>query len=303
MTRAADVSLVVSPPRVDIDAKPGETVQKIVTVTNNSKDQTLNLKAYVQDFIVQDDKGTPVPVSVSASGRYLASPWFALDRSTLTIPPKSEAQVIAIISVPKDALPGGHYAGIFFQPIPPGGVKTNVSYISSQVGSLFGITVPGNITYNALIKDFTVDQSLYEFGPVKFTATISNQSDTHITPKVDIKVHDMVGRQLTDITLDSVNIFPFTSRALSGTWETVWGFGRYTATLTAAYGPNGSVATRTILFWILPYRLMAAVGVILLVALAIFILIRRHMKHREDKRDDEIDELKRKIVELENKNR
>ena len=300
---AADVSLVVSPPRFDVAGNPGETIQKIIKVTNNSATQTLNLKAFVKDFIVQDDMGTPVPVSVTASGRYFASPWFTLDRSSLTIPPKSEDQLIVLIQVPRDALPGGHYAGVFFQPVPEGGLKTTVSYTASQVGSLFGITVAGNVKYNAIIKDFSVGKNLYEFGPVDFQATIENQSDTHISPKADVKVYDMLGRQLTDLSLDSVNIFPFTSRTIAGRWETVWGLGRYTATLTAAYGPNGAVATRTILFWILPYKLMTALGVILLVLIAVFILIRRHILHREDKRDDEIDELKRKIVELENKNR
>ena len=300
-TLASDVSLVVSPPRFDIEGKPGDTVQKTITVTNNSTSQTLSLKTLTRDFIVQDDVGTPVLVTTSASGRYLASPWFTVDRDSLTVPPKGQAQLIVIIQIPKDALPGGHYAGIFFQPVPPGGLKTNVSYVSSQVGSLFGITVAGNIKYGAVIKDFKVGQSLYEFGPVSFTTTIENQSDTHISPKVDVKIHDLFGRELADTKLDAVNIFPFTSRTLSGQWDTVWGLGRYSATLTAAYGPNGDVATRTILFWILPYRLLAAAGVILLVALAIFILIRRHVKHREDTRDQEIDELKRKIVELENR--
>jgi len=47
--------------------------------------------------------------------------------------------------------------------------------------------------------------------------------------------------------------------------------------------------------------LLAAIGVILLVLLAIFISVRRHLLHRADHRDDEIDELKRKITEMENR--
>lgn len=297
---AQDVSLVVSPPRFDIDGKPGETVQKTIKITNNDKDRELIIKAFAIDFIVQDDVGTPIKVSTTASGKFLASPWFTLDKSEFTIPPKETEQVVVMVTIPRDALPGGHYAGVFFEPIPSRGAKSTVSYTSAQVGSLFGITVPGDITYDALIKSFTTKSKLSEFGPIEFEGIVENQSDTHIRPTGSIIVHDFIGRKLVELPLSEVNIFPFTSRSLSGKWETVWGLGRYTATLSIAYGP-GLVTSRTLYFWILPYRLIIAVMVVVLALLAIYILINRHLKHREDHRDEEIENLKRKLVEMENR--
>lgn len=301
LSHAQEVSLVLSPPRVDLEGKPGDILQKTIKITNNSGDQELNLKAIVSNFIVQDDLGTPIKVTETASGRYLASPWFTLERSELTLAPKETAQLVVIINIPKDALPGGHYAGIFFEPIPPRGLKKTVSYTTTQVGSLFGITIAGDIKYDALIKDFKVATNISEFGPIDFTTVIENQSDTHIRPKINIVIQDMIGRKLVDLPLDEINIFPYASRTLEGIWDTVWGLGRYTATLTATYGP-GLVATRVLYFWIMPYRLIAAIGVVLLVIIALFIIVRRHLKHREDTRDNEIDNLKRKIAEMENRN-
>lgn len=297
---AQDISIVVSPPRFDIEAKPGEIIQKTIKITNNDSDRELIIKAFPVDFIVQDNLGTPIKVSQSASGRYLASPWFTLEKSEFTISPKQTEQIVVLITVPKDALPGGHYAGVFFEPVQSKGSKMTVSYTSAQVGSLFGITVPGDIKYDALIKHFTTKAKLSEFGPIEFSAEIENQSDTHIRPTAKITVHDMIGRKLVDLPLSELNIFPFTSRKIDGTWETVWGLGRYTATLSVAYGP-GLVTTRTLYFWIMPYRLIAAILVILLVILALYIVIRRHLKSREDHRDDEIENLKRKIIEMENR--
>lgn len=296
---AADVSLVISPPRIDLTGKPGDTLQQIVKVTNNSVDQEVILKAAPIDFVVEDDLGTPIKVTETASGRYLASPWFTLEKSELVLPPKETVQLIVIINIPEDALPGGHYTGIFFEPVIGRGLKQTVSYTTTQVGSLFGITIAGDMKYDALIKDFKVGTNVSEFGPIDFSAVIENQSDTHIKPKSNIVVRDMIGRKLADLPLDELNIFPFTSRTLKGTWETVWGLGRYTATLDASYGP-GLVASRTIYFWIMPYRLIAAIVVVILVLLALYVLIRRHLKSREDHRDDEIDALKRKIAEMEN---
>ena len=302
LTHAQEVSLVVSPPRIDITANPGETIQKTIKITNDSADRELILQARTFDFIVQDNLGTPIRVTETASGRYLASPWFTLERSELVIPPKSTTQLVAIITIPQDALPGGHYAGVFFEPVTNRGGKNTVSYTTTQVGSLFGITIAGDIKYDALVKSFQTKLNFNEFGPIDFTAELENQSDTHIRPTTKIVIHDMLGRQLAELPLDEVNIFPYTSRLLNGTWNQVWGFGRYTATLSAAYGP-GLVASRTIYFWIMPYRLIAAIVVALLVLLAVFILIRRHLKSQNDHRDDEIDELKRKISELENNSR
>ena len=296
---AADISLVVSPPRIDLVGQPGEVLQKNVKVTNNSE-QELILKVFVTDFIVQDDLGTPIKVTGATSGKYLASPWFTLEKSELVLAPKETVSLVVLVTVPRDALPGGHYAGVFFEPVPSRGLKKTVSYTSAQVGSLFALTVAGDIKYDALIQDFSVKTNVFEFGPVDFTALIENQSDTHIRPVASITVHDMIGRQLVDLPLDEVNIFPFTSRTLQGTWDTVWGLGRYTATLTAVYGP-GLVASRTLSFWIMPYRLIGAILVVLLLSLAFAVLIRRHLKSRDDHRDDEIDALKRKISELENK--
>ena len=297
---AQEVSLVVSPPRADLTGQPGETLQQNIKITNNSSDQELILQAFVSDFIVIDDLGTPIKVSESASGRYLASPWFTLEKNELVLAPKETAQLVVLISIPEDALPGGHYAGVFFQPVQSRGLKATVSYTTAQVGSLFSITLPGDLKYDALIKDFSVKSNVSEFGPIEFTAQIENQSDTHISPTAQIVVHDMIGRKLAELPLDQLNIFPFTSRSLQATWDQVWGLGRYSATLSAAYGP-GLVAQRTLYFWIMPYRLIGAILVILLVVLGTFILVRRHLLHRHDNRDDEIDELKRKIVEMENR--
>jgi len=297
---AQEVSLIVSPPNTLIESKAGETVQKTVKVTNNSETQELNLKVHIKNFIVQDDAGTPILVDDTTAGKYMASTWFTLENDTLTIPAKTTSQMAVIITIPKDALPGGHYAGVFFEPIPSKNAKATISYTSAQVGSLFALTIPGDIKYDALIKEFKADKNVFEFGPVEFSATIENQSDTHISPVSSITIYDMIGRKLEEIKLDDVNIFPFTARTITGKWNNVWGLGRYSAIFNASYGP-GLVATRTMSFWIMPYRLIATILIAFMVLLALFISIRRHIIHRSDNRDAEIDALKRRIVEMENK--
>lgn len=298
LAHAQDISLVVSPPRTEFEIKPGETLQKTVKVTNTSSTELI-LDVAVIDFIVEGDSGTPIKVTENASGRFLASPWFTLDSHELVIPPKDTAQVTALITAPSNALPGGHYAGIYFEPKERRGAKQTVSYTTAQVGSLFALTVAGDLNYSAVIKDFSTPVYLSEYGPIDFSLRLENQSDTHISPESSIKITDLFGRELTTLKLDSLNIFPFTERTQTGRWDQVWGIGPYTATATVAYGP-GLTTTRVLQFWILPYRLLAAVLTVLLVIVVAFISIRRHILHRLDSRDATIDELKRKIAEMEN---
>lgn len=299
---AQDISLVVSPPRTDLEIKPGETLQKTIKVTNTSNTELI-LGVQPIDFIVTDDAGTPIKVTTEASGRFLASPWFTLESSELVVPPKETAQLTVIITAPPDALPGGHYAGIFFEPKERRGERKTVSYTTAQVGSLFALTVAGELNYDAVIKDFSVKNILNEFGPIDFTLTLENQSDTHITPETSIEITDMLGRKLDTLKLDSINIFPFASRTQNASWDQVWGFGKYIATVTVSYGPSGAITSRDLPFYIIPYRLIAAIVVILLVLLATSISVKRHLLHRSDQRDAEIDELKRKIAEMENNQR
>lgn len=291
-------SLVVSPPRIDLRGKPGDTLQQTIKVTNSS-DQSIRLNSKVSDFIVQDNAGTPIQINSTASGRYLASPWFVIDQPDFVLAPQETKSIIAIIEIPAGALPGGHYAGVFFSPELPGKLNTTGAVVIPQIGSLFGITIEGDIKYDALIKDFSTKLNVSEFGPIDFSVTIENQSDTHIAPTSNIVIHDMIGRKLVDLPLESLNIFPYAERTFAGTWDNVWGFGRYTATLTATYGP-GLVATRDLSFWIMPYRLIASILVVLIVIIAFIIVVRRHVKHTQDHRDEEIDQLKRKIIEMEN---
>ena len=295
----AQVSLVVSPPKVDFKLNSGDTAQQALKITNQTN-TPVTVKLSIQDFIVQDDQGTPVKVTPDEAGKYVASPWFHLDRTEFTIQPQKTEVVTVLITTPQDALPGGHYAAVYVEPQGGHKPKTTGPKIVSQVGSLFNITIKGNIKYDAQVKNFQVKRKFMEFGPVDFSATIENLSDTHISPKPSILIKNMLGQTVATLTLDQVNIFPFTSRTVTGTWEKVWGLGKYQATLSAPYGP-GQVATATLFFWIAPWRLISAIIILLLVLITTYILVRRHLQHKRDKRDEEIDMLKRKIAELENK--
>ena len=84
----ADISLDVSPLRLELNGEPGEGITDAIEVTNLG-DSPVRLKAYVQDWYL-DEIGTPIfqPVGYQT---HTASPWIgAAPNDFLLSPGESE---------------------------------------------------------------------------------------------------------------------------------------------------------------------------------------------------------------------
>lgn len=295
------------PPRLEVSAKPGTTIQKTIKVQNTSA-STQNYTSDVEDFIVAEDGITPVPITEKVTSRYGLSKWVTISPTKFTLRP-NEIQVLdVLIQVPPDALPGGHYAMVLHQAGAPvhkaGEILTpqGSTGVAARVGSLVYMTVEGPVNEQAFVRSFTAP-SFLEFGPVTFSYKVENRSDVHIRPQSSIEVKDMFGRTMDKIKVDERNIFPFTTREFSAAYEHYWGLGRYTAQLVVPYGSHGNVTQASVSFWIIPYRLIAGVAMLLGAVAAIAILIRRYMLHKSDEKTRQIEMLQQRVSELEHQDK
>jgi hypothetical protein len=291
-----------------LTANPGEVLQATVRVRNTS-DKPLNILSMVSDFILDADGSTPVAVTdQNISNRWSLASWITVAPNLQTVQPNETRVISVVIAVPDDALPGGHYAMITHQPsteaVPKNEevVDTQLSAtgISQRVGTLLYVTVKGAINESAFIRSFNIP-NLTEYGPVPYSFTVENQSDIHIQPGLMLEFRDMLGRKVDQIPIESKNIFPLTERRFEGSWEKVWGTGRYTATITMNYGTQGAIAIAKTAFWLFPFTLVVAVFLTILVLLAMFIAIRRHLIHRKTDQSAKIKELEEKLSQLESK--
>ncbi|PWU22795.1 hypothetical protein C5B42_05100 [Candidatus Cerribacteria bacterium 'Amazon FNV 2010 28 9'] len=297
------VSTTAIPTRLEVSANPGDVIQKTIKV-HNETDQTEFFETTAEDFIVQTDGKTPIPVTEQISARYSLASWITVSPTRFTLPAHQTQTLDVLIQVPKNALPGGHYAMILHAP-PSGGLVGNDallpqsdSSVAPKVGTLVYLTVNGPIHEEAFIKNVTAP-NVNEFGPVAIKYDVENRSDVHISPEATITVTDMLGHTVDKINVESKNIFPFTSRDFEATYNHYWGLGRYTANISVPYGSHGNVTNSSISFWIIPYRIIAGIAVIIAALLAITIAIRRHLLHRHDDKSKEIELLKERIDELE----
>lgn len=276
-------TLTVVPPTQDFKAKPGKQVQTTVKVRNENN-EPITVKANVKDFLVFDEKGTPTMVEEEVSGRWSLSSWMIISPTEYTIAARSSKLFDVVILVPEDALPGGHYASVYFTPM-EGGLtygQTGAA-IETRLASLIKLVVEGPITEMAYVRKFYAPR-FQEFGPVKIETQIENQSDLDITPKGLITVKDFLGRTTATFKIEERRIFPFAIRSFENTIEKKWLFGRYKAALDGAYGSTGQALTAYLYFWVIPWKIITAV----ILGLAILILGGYWVGQKRAKKEEEI---------------
>jgi hypothetical protein len=290
--------MTVIPPRLEISAKPGETIRKIVQFRNES-DSTAYLAVSVKDFIVNNNTGQPDFVDARVSGRWAASSWIKTN-SSLNVPPKIIANLNVTINVPNDALPGGHYAGILYQnkgtaSVIGKGVGAG-SAITQVVGTLVYINVAGPINENATVRKFEVP-GFSEYGPIPFNTEINNLSDTHIKPVGQITIRNLFGNVATRLKLDERNVFPGASLLYANTWQEKLLIGRFRADLEVAYG-SGRALKATAYFWVFPWKVALIVILTIILIGLIAYLISKKIKSRQEELEDKLAEEEKEISEL-----
>ncbi|MEU8244451.1 DUF916 domain-containing protein [Actinoplanes missouriensis] len=96
-------------PALDYKLDPGATVTDHVAVTNHSK-QPLTLRLYAQDAFTTANGGYDLRAGTAAPTD--AGLWITPRRDRLTVPATSRVVVPITVSVPADATPGDHAAGV-----------------------------------------------------------------------------------------------------------------------------------------------------------------------------------------------
>jgi len=269
------LSMTAIPPRLEIEALPGGTVQESLRIRNETgTDQAY--KVIVADFIVTGNQGTPIPVTEAVSGRWSLASWISVSPKQILVPAGQTAGVDLIISVPQDGLPGGHYAMVTYAPIAEGSLAQGTgAQISPQVGSLVYLKVIGDVTEAVNLKEFKADNIFKHYGPTQIMAEIENLGDIHLRPIGKLTVTNWLGDETYSAELEEKNIFPFASRTYAWTVPGKWHLGRYAARLTAQAGDAAIPLTGLIYFWIIPVKEISVIAAALAIIILLVILKKR----------------------------
>ncbi len=300
------VGLMAIPARLgdggEVVVQPGSTIQLEVRVRNTSA-RPLNVRTIAEDFIIGEDGVTPVPVEEMTHSRWSLAQWIQIPQSLSEIQPGGSVNVPFVVQVPTDALPGGRYAMIMHQ---VEGATADLAVVNTggqtainqRVGTLVYLRIDGPIVEDANIRNLQVP-FLTEFGPVQFSFEIENLSDIHIRPTPKVTVRNWFGSEIDSFSIETNNIFPLSQRPFPAEWGQVWGFGRYTFDIEAGYGETGKVALASASFWMIPYKIILVIFLLILSLLAMVLAVRRHLSHRGDLSQKHIRLLEEKIRNLE----
>jgi hypothetical protein len=282
--------IIVSPVRIDQLVQPGETINKIIQVTNDSPTPK-KLYAYLRDFTAEGEEGRArLIIPGTETGSFLSS-WIKITNEGIDFGANEQKDFNFTIAVPKEAGPGGYYGAIIFGTKAPD-VKGDGSAIaiSQQTGSLVLLQIAGEVDETADVRDFTTDKAVYN-NPfsVNFTTRIENRGNVHIKPHGTIEISNTLGRKVGEVRFNDKgsNILPKSIRKFSDAWQGDFGLGRYKASLALSYGTAASAGGQgkqtlyyVVYFWILPWKILLLFGLGLVSLLAAIYAFLKVYKNR-----------------------
>ncbi len=284
----------ISPPLLNLQANPGQTVTARVTLTNVSN-APMVMSAQANDFGAKDESGNPnIILNTDKTVAYPLRSWIKIPAS-FTLAPKQMRAIDIPIAVPKSGEPGGHYGVIRFTGAPESASGSNVS-LTASIGTLILLQVSGNLQERASIADFYSanpkdfkKNGFFQTGPIGFVTRISDDGNIHIQPTGTVTVKNILGKTTASMRVNGTpgnaqdppkNILPSSIRRFQTTLDKKWLFGRYTAQLDLTYGQNGRRLTATKTFWVIPYRIVVPIAVgLVIIVIGLWFGIKRYNAH------------------------
>jgi hypothetical protein len=283
----------ITPPLIELQADPGQTVNATLKLTNVSPSELL-VKTQFNDFGPKNETGEPnIIFEDNKNTPYSLRRWFA-SPDPFTLKTAETRTLTFPIAVPKSAEPGGHYAVIRFTGSLPGVEDKGVA-LSASIGTLVLMRVSGNIQEKAALLDYFSatpkfdTSSFFEFSPVSFVERIKNQGNVHIKPTGTIELVDMLGHTTQTLRVNGnptdqkdvpKNILPASIRRFDQTASLPFMFGRYQAKLKLSYGSPSQTLTGYVTFWVIPYKVIILIVIeLILLFFGVRLAIRRYKKY------------------------
>lgn len=255
---------VVGPGKAEIEIKPGQTITFPIFVTNRiSDDRTFELT--VEDIEGSTDASQSVVLLGDEKGPNTLKDYISFPSRTFKLKLGERARIPVTISIPENAEPGGLYGSVLISTIKTDdkneGEQIMNSPIIARIGTLFFVTIPGETIHAGLTKELSLknNQLWYERGPIIFNILYENTGSVHLNPYGELRVKNLFGEEVGFVELEPWFALPKSLRSREVTWDRELLFGRYTATAKINRGYDDIVDEKTVVFWVLPWKVMAGI--------------------------------------------
>ena len=267
----AAVGVSISPLKFDLQANPGDVIEKTV-IAINPNDVAISVIPEFQDFKMEEMGITFIPPE--ADNPWKMSDWIEIQTTPIRLAPKEYHNVPFTIRVPKNAGAGGKYAAVFFKLVnQEGGAGFGAT---ARVGALILLNIQGEIHKTG---EFTKFEAPFfnNKGPVVFKSTFENTGTAHYDIQAKVAIYNFLGFKKYNIVSETRFITPEQTRHLKATWDKTWPIGIFKATAAIADG-EGTIHKETVWFIGFPW-VWFLVGLAILAALyIIFKILKKRFK-------------------------
>jgi hypothetical protein len=303
-------ALTISPPVKEMVGDPGETVNGMVKVYNET-DQDITVYSSLSDFSAKEGEGgEPQLIETKDNDVKSLSSWIDVSKGPFEIKPLDWQNVVFQVKIPKDAEPGGHYAAIFFGPDAPNAQEGAVS-LNYRAGSLVLLKVSGEVKEEGRVKEFTTrfKKKFFSHIPVNFELRVENKGNVHFKPTGAVEILNIFGGKITEISIiknsAGGNVLPKSTRKYDITWgeteeknipQGFWNIARYQwknfyigqyKAMAIISMPKGQLENVSTSFWIIPWQLIIIIVFVLTLLYFVFRqynkwIIRKAKEERKD---------------------
>lgn len=308
----SSVSLTTSPVALSLNIKPGTTSSNTLQLMNNGN-VPVKISMHLDIFSAKGDNGaanitSPAPNDPSSN-------WVNFSPSSFIAQPGVWSSVKMTISLPKTAQLGYYYAVVFEPDVSTQStIKANTIKGSNGILVLVD-TSSANEKRSVSLASFSVSHKVYEYLPANFTVNVHNTGNIFLAPYGNIYIgrSSTLSSSIASLSVNSTggNVLPNSSRNFQASWsdgfpayqpktldgqvirdkngnvvqQLKWDFtkvnkfrfGKYYAQLALTYN-NGQVTiplTSVVSFWVLPWKLLIVLLVVLgLIGLGVWSFVR-----------------------------
>jgi len=256
---------VVGPGKVDLTVAPGETKVVEMTVTNRTgEDRQFNLT--VEDAKGSLDVNTSIVLLGDDRGPYSIKDYVSVPHTSFILGHNERARIPVTISLPRDAEPGGLYGSLLVNTVAidatPGDTAGTApqSAIIARIGTLFFVTIPGEVEKNGSLSHFGTipEKTFFQSSPINFGILFENTGTMHLAPYGELRIANIFGEEVGYVEIDPWFVFPQSIRLREISWDRDFLLGRYTATVLINRSYDDTIDSLSFSFWVLPWKVMFA---------------------------------------------
>jgi hypothetical protein len=209
---AAQISVEVSPLRVELQAGPGSTATQAVTLNNGGKDP-VRIRARLSDWDLARD-GAPQFEGARENGPYSATTWVRVAPPEQIIDPGKDGIVRFTLAVPAGVAPAGYRTSILFEFLPasgePVGRGRDVTF-RSRVATLIYVNI-GPPPVSVDLNDLRVRTSP---GQTDVVAVLANTSKRSVRTKGTMTLFGADGKPAAQLPVPDVPVLPESEREVA----------------------------------------------------------------------------------------